>query len=291
MEYSSEEQHLNAVYDEWMKSDNVEAIIIYDGKEKHLSFGDVFIVVIDREIEMEEVRYLEFDGERATVSFMNKDEMNKYLYLKTESDPFYCLIKGDIIFERKDLISKSREKIEDYLYTNKEKALGVTFSMVVMNYKNAKDLFHLNNYLDSYSKLFKTIEGLAEFVMIKQGDAFEGFNISELKQIDLEVYKLYEELVTNEESIEKRLELILLAVGYIVAKELKLGAKHLFDVIEEKETWKFNELFHHPGLIDYGLSLGFLLDYLSEKNAVDTNYLQDGITQNEIVYKKTKKDD
>ena len=87
----------------------------------------------------------------------------------------------------------------------------------------------------------------------------------QVKQIEPEIYKLYEELVCSEESMEKRLELLFLASEFLIHKRTTIGTQHLLEVLQEKEYWSFNDMMVHPELTAYSVDLGILVEYLIEK--------------------------
>jgi hypothetical protein len=89
---------------------------------------------------------------------------------------------------------------------------------------------------------------------------------NQVKKIEPEIYKLYEELIQGDEPIDKRLELLFLANEFMIYSRTRTGAKHLMEVLEEKEeAWSYNEMLHHPKLRMYSVDLSVLVEYLVEK--------------------------
>ncbi|KMR35055.1 hypothetical protein EY05_14905, partial [Staphylococcus aureus] len=71
-------------------------------------------------------------------------------------------------------------------------------------------------YLDAYNHVVHALHHLARLAIIENGFHPEITVWNQVKQIEPEIFKLYEELLTSEESIEKRLELLFLASDFLI---------------------------------------------------------------------------
>lgn len=89
-----------------------------------------------------------------------------------------------------------------------------------------------------------------------------------MKHIEPEIYKLYEELITSEETLDKRLELLFLASDFLIHSKTKLGASHILEVLEEKDYWTIQEIIEHKDLRIYSVDLVILVEYLIEKKYI-----------------------
>src|SRR5690606_40421365 len=68
---------------------------------------------------------------------------------------------------------------------------------------------------------------LARLAIIKNGHFPEITVWNQVKKIEPEIHKLYEELVNSEEGLEKRLELLFLASDVLIHSYIEYGTSHL----------------------------------------------------------------
>ena len=86
--------------------------------------------------------------------------------------------------------------------------MGLEFAKLIRSYVDGKALFENKQFLDAYNHVVHSLHHLARLAVIENGLHPELTVWHQVKQIEPEIYKLYEELVNSEETIEKRLELI-----------------------------------------------------------------------------------
>ena len=104
---------------------------------------------------------------------------------------------------------------------------------------------------------------------------------NQVKQIEPEVYKLYEELINSEETIQERLQLLFLASEFLIHSRTMVGISHLRDILEEKEYWSIDELINHEEVREYAVDLSVLLEYLIDRGIIEVKVLE---TKGEGVY-------
>ena len=134
---------------------------------------------------------------------------------------------------------------------------------------DGKALFEGRLFLDAYNHVVHSLHHLARLAVIENGLHPELTVWHQVKQIEPEIFKLYEELVNSEETIEKRLELLFLASEFMIHSRTKLGTAHLLDLLSEKEYWSFNEIMSEKELRPYSVDMAVLLEYLIEKHLVE----------------------
>ena len=94
------------------------------------------------------------------------------------------------------------------------------------------------------------------------------FNIQYITKNDIIRYKLYEELITSEESIEKRLELLFLASEFLIHSRTADGARHIISVMSKKEYWTIQELHEQEELKNYSVDLEVFVEFLISKGYI-----------------------
>lgn len=101
------------------------------------------------------------------------------------------------------------------------------------------------------------------------------------EKIEPAIYKLYEELVTSNEPIEKRLELLFLASEFLIHSRTRDGAQHILEVMQTKETWSIQELHDHQELMNYSVDLEVFVEYLVDKGYI---HIEPVTAKNEMIF-------
>ena len=84
--------------------------------------------------------------------------------------------------------------------------------------------------------LSNSLHHLARLAVIENGLFPEVTVWSQVKKIDPAIYKLYEELITSDEPLEKRLELLFLASEFFIHNRTHDGARHMMDLMADERT-------------------------------------------------------
>ncbi len=79
---------------------------------------------------------------------------------------------------------------------------------------DGKLFFDHQQYLDAYNHVIHSLHHLGRLSVIEKGFHPEVTVWNQVKHIEPEIYKLYEELITSEETLDKRLELLFLVSDF-----------------------------------------------------------------------------
>ena len=90
----------------------------------------------------------------------------------------------------------------------------------------------------------------------------------QVKQLDPSIYKLYDEIVSSEETLEKRLELLFLASEFLIHSRTKEGAQHIVEVLSTKEFWTIQEIHEQEELKNYSVDLEVFIEFLVERGLI-----------------------
>jgi hypothetical protein len=75
-------------------------------------------------------------------------------------------------------------------------------------------------------------------------------------------------LLTSDEPLQKRLELLFLASEFLIHSRTEHGAEHLLNLMKEKEWWSINGLLNHDEVKHYAVDLVTLMEYLIERQLI-----------------------
>ena len=103
--------------------------------------------------------------------------------------------------------------------------------------------------VDAYYDALETLGSWARIVLIEQGIYPDHTVWTHIQQLDRALWKLYQELTVSSETLEQRVELVLLACEFSVMSKMGDCSELLLRVIRSrKEPWSVNELVNHPQL-------------------------------------------
>ncbi|MRX73740.1 hypothetical protein GJU40_16485 [Bacillus lacus] len=229
----------------------------------------LFIVVKEAEQPVF-IKHYEYMDNSASLHIVTQDQVEEWLLLGTNRRIVEWIINGRVLFDRNDYHAKLAERLQNFPFSERKFKIGLEFAKLIRRFYEGKAFFEAKQYLDAYNHIVHALHHLARLEVIDRGFHPEITVWKQVKQIEPQVYKLYQELVESGESLEKRLELLFLASDFLIHSKTEIGASHLLSVIEEKEQWLFGDLLNHDEIKCYSLDLSVLVEYLVEKEFIKT---------------------
>ncbi|KEF39255.1 hypothetical protein M670_01016 [Schinkia azotoformans MEV2011] len=179
------------------------------------------------------------------------------------------VINGQIVFDRDGYIANLKKNLFDNPIETRKKKIAIEFAKLIRCFSIGKELYEGNQYLDAFNQMVKALHHLARLSVIEHGFYPEITVWNQVKRIEPEVYALYLELVESSELIEKRVQLLLLAIEFAISSRARIGSSYLIEIMKSKrDAWTISELINEPKLRELTVDLGILLQYLYAKNIV-----------------------
>ena len=266
------EDILRSIYQEKASSKNTLGILSVEKKEgwngQEEIFDTIFLVIAKETEKSSFVKHYLYQNKKAALYIVDEEQLNEWLLLGTNPKIIDWLYNGKIVFDRNDYIYHLKEEWREFPLHGRKLKMAIEFSKAIRSYKDGKTFFHNRHYMDAYHHIARSLYHLACLAIVEKGFR-PGLTIwDQVKQLKPEIYKLYEELLTSDESIEKRLELLFLASEFLIHSHTESGVSHFLDVLSKKDYWSINDLLNHPQIKYYALDLEVLLEYLIDKNVV-----------------------
>lgn len=256
------------------------------------NFDVILLIIVNNEKQPWHVKHYEFEGKTAAMHVVGEDLLMQWIDTSIYRRAVEWVIYGKVIFDRNEYISDLKEQLRSFPSKKRDLRKAIEFGKLVKSYNEAKDLYETLHYKDSYSRMIHSLHYLARLAIIEKGFHPEVTVWNQVRQIDPEVYRLYEELIQSNEEIEKRVQLMILAIDFVISTRAGYSAKHLLDIMREREgSWSYSELKTHPSLVPYGLDLTAIVSYLSEKNIIKTERVETkgvGVYQRKYIVNDTE---
>ncbi|KKB33749.1 nucleotidyltransferase-like protein [Bacillus thermotolerans] len=266
------EDILRPLYQERTSQQNTLGVVAIEKKEQEASFTegfDAILLTIVKEAETPVfIKHYLYQEKKAALYIVTESRMKEWLLLGSNRKFIEWIYHGRVLFDRNEYIHEIKKEMREFPFFGRKIKMTIEFSKLIRRCTDGRAFFRNGQYLDAYNSVMHSLHHLARLAVIESGFYPEVTVWLQVKQIEPEIYKLYEELVTSDEELEKRLELLFIASDFLIHSRTENGAAHLLSILKEKEAWTFQELLDHPEIHYYAVDLSVLLEYLIEKSFV-----------------------
>ncbi|NBD24345.1 nucleotidyltransferase-like protein [Paenibacillus glycinis] len=223
----------------------------------------LILIVTEREDAAEGTEHISYDGERVQIRTVTPDTLEQWTTGGENRSIIQWLARGEILLDRDDYLANLRDSLLSFPSALRSQKELVEFAGFIRTYLQAKQDLQDNNLLDAYSNVLAALNHWAHIAFIEEGVHPELAVWRQMRRFNPGIYKLYEELTISPESLEKRVQLVLLACEFSVMSKMKSSCGLLFTILESREEpWSVMELQLHPMLADLHMDLSLLLQKL-----------------------------
>ncbi|MFD1360698.1 nucleotidyltransferase-like protein [Lentibacillus salinarum] len=273
------ENLLKPIYEESASNPDTLGIILIEKKKPDSPITDnfdVILLVIVRSAETEwQERHYQFNDKIGAMHTITDHLLRRWIDTSGYRKAVEWAMAGKIIFDRDAYVSRLKEQLRTFPHDKRDLRKAMEFGKLLKSYTEVRDLYQTGQYKDAFSQMVNSLHYLARLVVIEKGYFPEVTLWDQVKKIDPEVYKLYDELIESHEDIEKRVQLMLLAADFVISKRARVSAKHLLDIMRTKDgPWSYEGIREHPGVKPYELDLTAMLNYLTEKDIIMTDKVE-----------------
>lgn len=286
------EHVLRPIYQERASHPHTLGVILMNKRNDAPNLTDTFdsvllIIVKEAEGPITTKHYLYGDS-KMVMHIVTESRLRKWLFRGSNRKLVDWIFFGKVLFDRNEFLFKLRSELQEFPFNGRKFKAGIQFSKLIRRYLEGKEFFERGEFLDAYSHVVESLHHLGRLSVIDSGIYPEVTVWAKVKLIEPAVYKLYEELIMSNESLEKRLELLFLASEFMINNRTRDGAEHIVETMLSKETWTIQELHDHPELSYYSTDLEVFIEYLIDKGYI---LVEPIITKNETVFHRLYKVD
>lgn len=113
--------------------------------------------------------------------------------------------------------------------------LLIEFSLFVNAYLQSKEHLRSDHLLDAYTYILDALNHWARIVILEEGKNIESSVWEQVYHVNIGVYKLYEEVALSRETIQQRIQLVLLACDFSVMSKLEKCCSALIRFLQKQE--------------------------------------------------------
>ncbi len=227
------------------------------------------LVVAEGEKARNETEHVQFSGQRVMIRTIDSISLNEWLAGGENRNIIEWLVRGEILVDRDGYLSSVRERLLQFPDTMREQKQFTEFAGFLRTYLQAKQDLLDGNLLDAYSHVLTALHHWAHIVLIEEGRHPELTVWKQLKRVHPGIYKLYEELTVSPETLEQRVQLVMLGCEFSVMSKMKTSCALLFKILgSREEPWSIAELQSHSSINVLHVDLSLVLQKLVKREYI-----------------------
>ncbi|WP_166245134.1 nucleotidyltransferase-like protein [Paenibacillus turpanensis] len=233
------------------------------------TFDVLLVIICSHDDSQHTVSHYSKEGLRIQERWMNKAAFLKLLAGKEMRSALYELLQGEILVDHDLFLEEIRDSWSGVPDDVRRKKLFAEFASFLRTYLLSKEYMLDGDIMDAYNFVLEALHHWARIVLIEAGLHPEVTVWKQVRSVNPGVYKLYEELASSRETVEQRVQLVLLACEFSIMSKMKLCCEALLQVLESREEpWSYAELNSHSELSDLSGDLALVLRRLANKQLI-----------------------
>lgn len=279
------------IYQEHASNPNTLGILVVEKTQFDRPITDEFdsillIIVENQEVDWF-VKHYEVNGQTAAMHIVTRSILMDWIDTSGYRRAAEWVIYGRKVYDRNEFIKGLKDELQSFPEDKRTLRKIIDFGKLLKNFSEGKALYESKEVMDSYSKILNALHYLARLSVVDQGYYPEVTVWNQVKSIDLEVYKLYEKLMDSTENLEKRIELMLIAMDFVMLNKAESAAAHLLNLLSKEDDYcSYASIKALPEIEHYTLDLHAIVSYLEEKDIIDMKLVP---TKNPDVFQRMYK--
>ncbi|MBW5449383.1 hypothetical protein GE107_25485 [Cohnella sp. CFH 77786] len=245
------------------KEEGMIGLLLVHDPYSGLPFADgtdrLVLIVRNRVSPQEEIEHWLRDDVRIQVRRVTLDTLNRWV-IHGDRTGVGWLVQGELLSDETGRIAELRHFLEEWPGELRERKLLVAFSRFIMSYMLAKTDLQNGQVPDAYGHILACLRYWSNICLIEQGMLPEMTVWEQMRLVNPGIYKLYEELTDSPETVEKRVQLVVLACEFSIQTKMRSSCSLLLRVLASRaEPWSVAELREDSRLHGLPLDLTLLL--------------------------------
>ncbi|KIL36886.1 hypothetical protein SD71_05200 [Cohnella kolymensis] len=258
----------------WLKAEQgLVGLLVMSNPFSYRPFNDgidlLAVVVMKKVSADKQTEHLLKDDSRIQLHRVTPDTLERWIVSGENRKIVQWLLEGDILIDDTGYLENLRSRLIEWSPLLREQRLLCEFSRFVGTYSRARQDLKDGQALDAYSHVMASLHYWADIALVEQGLHPELTVWEQMRRVNPGLYKLFEELTTSSETLEQRVELVLLACEFSLLTKMESCCSLLIRIIESREQfWSVAELRQHPELSGLSLDLPLLLQKLVKRGCI-----------------------
>ncbi|MCR2807792.1 nucleotidyltransferase-like protein [Paenibacillus soyae] len=234
------------------------------------------LLVTDTDAASNAAQHVQLDNDRVAIRSVDRKALNRWITSGENRNIIEWIVRGEILLDREGYMANVREELLQFPESKREQKRFIEFAGFLRTYLQAKQDLSDGNLLDAYSHILTALHHWAHIALIEEGRHPELTVWKQLRRVHPGIYKLYEELTASPETLEQRVQLVMLACEFSVMSKMKECCSLLLSLMSTREMpWSIGELQTHPLIDELQVDVSLVVQklvkrsYLSEVAVMD----------------------
>ncbi|GIP54639.1 nucleotidyltransferase-like protein [Paenibacillus vini] len=179
--------------------------------------------------------------------YIGKENLKQWVVAGENREIVKCFLHGEVIWDVGGEVARLRNELTGFGDSMRERRKLKEFAGFLRTYVEAKQYAQEKDFMDAYYSVLQTLKHYARIELIDQGIVPESSVWDQLRSLNTVAYKLFDELADSKETLEQRIELVLLACEFFVMSRMEDCCSVLLRALRSrKEAWSIQELIALP---------------------------------------------
>jgi hypothetical protein len=215
------------------------------------------------------IEHLRMEGQRVMIRRTTCLGLEQWVSSGYDSTIIEWLMQGDIVFDKDGYLEQIKARISQFPDELMKRKLLVEYDEFLRSCLQAKQNLSNGHLLDAHNDIIKSLNHYAHMELIEAGLHPEPSVWRQMRRFHPGIYKLYEELTTSPETLEQRIQLVLLACEFSMMSKMRSCSSLIFHILESREApWSVMELTCHPSLNGLRVDFSLILQKLVQRGYV-----------------------
>lgn len=231
---------------------------------------DMVVLLLHEEQETERIITHSIAADKRTQSVhVGLSALERAVMAGDNNELVSSLISGEVLWDPKGILAEMRKQLTQFEGPLKERVLFMEFARFLHMYIKSKRYIEAGCTMDAYNCVLIALYHWARIEVSEAGYFPEPAVWGQVKSLNSPVHKLYEELTISTETLDQRIELILLACEFALMSKMEDSCAMLLHILgSRKEAWSIKELLQHSGLSPLQAELPLVLRKLVSRSLI-----------------------
>lgn len=232
--------------------------------------SDRLLIVIEaKEEPFWTVKHYQVGQEKIILHLVSDSMMDRWILMNENRRAIHWIEDGMVLFERNTFLLDLRQRLRNFSNDEQRLQLSLAFAKLLRRFEDGRSLFLQEEHQDAFTQIHHALTHLARLSVLEAGIHPEIVLWKQVRTLDLEIYKLHEELVSGQESLEQRIHLVIIGMEHLIQSKVLPGTLLLLQTMQQRdEPWPFSELMEHPNLQALKVDLGSIVGFLVRKGYI-----------------------
>lgn len=264
--------HQNII-EQWKRDETVTGLLAVTGRpgfDAAIDGFDLLLLAVTPEAPAKNyIHHYSKDGISLQERRISEEALRHWILFGENRNVIEWIMKGDILIDRNRFLENVRRQLLEFPRDMRASKLLVEFSLFLRRFLQCKEYLAKGHFLDAYTNIMEALFHWARLSIIEQGAHPEVTVWEQVRSFNPGIYKLYEELIDSDETLEQRVRLVLLACDFNVMSKMPDWCELLIRVLESREEpFAPTELKYHEKLQPLHMDITLVLRKLAKRGAI-----------------------